>query len=192
MVELDRKAVQGGPAEARTFLEKLQALMIEFGPIDLEFFCGRRQKSGRLDLLKQKAAGGRDRLEFNDSFEFATQGLEPGALYLANLEPRGLDVDYYCLDLPNPVPNSKPDARPPRPIPLSVRIRRPEGAGLDLKVTLFDPLRHPLKTVVGPGEIRIDYPCETYGTFYLEVEPASIPDPWPSNTGYSLRYDVGP
>jgi hypothetical protein len=192
LVELDRRASLGDPADARTFLEKLQALMIEFGPLDHEFFCGRRQKDGRLDILKQKAAGGRDRLEFNDSFDFATGGLEPGGLYLANLEPKGLDVDFYRLELLNPTRDAPADARPPRPIPLAVRIRRPEGAGLDLKVTLFDPTRNPLKTVTGPGELRIEYSSAVYGTFYLKVEPFSIPDPWPGNTGYSVRYDVGP
>lgn len=192
IVELDRRAAAGGPAEERMLLEKAQAATLEFGPLDHEFLVGHRSKTGRLDLLKQKAAGGRDRNEFNDSFESATPGLEPGALLLANLDPQGLDVDYYRIELLNPVREAPPDAKAPRPIPLSIRLRWLEGASLPLKATLYDPAHRALKTAEGSGDLRLEQPVGAFGVYFLKVEPASIPNPWPSNTGYSLRYDVGP
>ncbi len=191
IVELDRRAQDGKAEDERAFLAKLQALLVECGPMDGGFLWGRRYRNGRLDDLKQQATRGKDPQECNDSFAMATE-IQGGALLLANLEPQGLDVDFYELQVPNPDPKASEGARPGTPIPLRVQLKRPDSATLDLKVTLFDLSKRPIKEAEMRGELKLDHPCDRYGTYFLKVEPLGAPTPWPTNTSYSLQYAVGP
>jgi hypothetical protein len=189
LVELDRRARDGTEEDKRAFLSKFQDIVIEFPTLDDGFFTN-PQKTGALDKLKQEASHGRDRMEFNDSFDLATD-LQEGTLAQANLEPRGLDVDFYRLWVMNPDKNTKPDDRPVTPVRLAIHLTRPEAAKLDLKVTVFDNSKRKIREGEMRGVLDLEHSCDTYGYYYLKVEPLGPVEPWPSNTSYSLRYKVG-
>ena len=186
IVDLDRRSRDGTKEDVRAFLVKLQGLLVDMGPLDEGFLWNRQPKSGRLDELKQLLSGGRDLQECNDSFDMATELVE-GELLQANMEPQGLDVDYYRLTVGAPAP-----AAPTRgPIPLRIRFRRPDSARLDLKVTLFDPSRRPVREAEMRGELLLEHACEGPGAYFLRVEPLRPADPWPDRTDYTLQHQTG-
>jgi hypothetical protein len=190
IVDLDRKAKSGKREDELALLAKMQSLLVDLGPLDLSYFWNRYRKDGRLDTLKRKLAGGRDPQECNDSFDLATD-LPPLTLIAANLDPPGLDVDYYRIAVLNPAPEAPSDASPTKPVPLTIHLHRPEGATLDLKATLFDTSRRPLRSVEGRGDFRLEQACDRYGIYFLKVEPLSPVGPWPPDTSYTLRYELG-
>ena len=189
IVELDRRSRGGKEEDQRAFLSKLQDLVVEMGQLDEGFFAN-PYKNGMLDELKRRASRGRDTWEFNDSFDFASE-LREGDLAQANIEPKGLDVDYYRVPVPNPSKNPGPDDRPSTPVGLTIHVRRPDAAKLDLKVTLFDSSKRPIRSAEMRGDLTLEHGCDRYGFYFVKVEPLAPVEPWPSDTSYTLRYVLG-
>jgi len=188
IVDLQERAKSGKPEDERSFLAALQGLLVQHGRVDDGFFWREYDPEAPLNKLKQKLAGGQDPLECNDSPYFASP-LKAGAFELANLEPRGMDMDYYMVTLA-PERGADPDAKPARPIP--VRLLFNEGITpppIRLKVTV----RHAEKTLaetVIEGRKGVDFTAAEFGAYLVKVEPDGQPDPWPERTRYSIQYRV--
>jgi hypothetical protein len=192
IVDLDRAAQSGKREDEMALLAKLQPLTLEYWTIDEGFFWHPRNPNVLLNRLKQKLARGKDLQECNDSFQTAWH-LVPGELILANIEPEGLDVDYYELDLPNPAKDAPPGSKPPRPITVNLLLSRPAGATLDLKASIYDsPAGKPLQVAEVRGRTSVKFMATSYGTYFIKVEALGPVSPWPENTSYHLLCNVEP
>lgn len=199
IVDLERKARSGRPEDERNLLEALQKLVIgcsDFSIPDREFFWAEGNPDALLNRLKRRVTGGRDSRECNDHFKMAW-GIREGETVLADLQPENLDVDFYRIYLPAPKagePEPAPEA-PPSPLPVTLFLQRPRYAGLDLRVTVFDGNREKLTEAVFPAssaEGRLEFRAGRYGTYFVKVEPAGDPGPWPPDTRYTLLWKRGP
>jgi hypothetical protein len=150
-----------------------------------------------LNALKMTLAKGEDVQECNDSIELASDFPE-GNLATANLAPEGLDVDVYALGLMQD-PRQQPQVlNPPRPMTVTMTFKRPASAGLDLKMTVYDPNRRVLmeqlldpKTLVSKDGLVLKFQAPDYGRYFLKIEaanPALLP--WPADTRYRFQYSV--
>ena len=189
VVDLERQARSGRPEDERAFLTALQKLVVEeggdFDTPDRKFLWMRGNPDSPLNRLKQRAAQGRDPQECNDAFKLASL-VEGDQMVRADLGPEGMDVDFYVIIVPPPkTRRGEPaPAAPPRPIPVTLLFRRPEGAALDLRVTVFNGMRDKLREEVVRKEASIEFPAEKYDLYYVKVEPAEDVRPWPPDTRY--------
>ncbi len=198
VVDLERKTRGGLPEDERAYLEALQKLVVEsgeFGVPDRDFLWSRFNPNAPLNRLKQKATGGRDPQECNDAFKMATPVPE-GALIQADIGPESTDVDFYQIALPPPNPGKGERApeSPPQPIPVALTLKRPEGARLGLRVSVYNGLRDRIKEDVfraSREELRIEFPADKYGAYYAKVEPAEEARPWPGDTRYFFICKTG-
>lgn len=196
IVDLERKARNGRPEDERGLLEALQKLVVECSDIgipDREFLWMEGNPDVLLNRLKRKVAGGRDPRECNDHFKMAW-AIREGESVQADLQPEGLDVDFYRFFIPAPegAPGEPPPASPPLPLPVTLHLRRPEGAALDLRISAYDGSREKLAEAVLPsslGEGRLEFRAARYGPYFVKVEPAGEPPrPWPADTRYTLSW----
>jgi hypothetical protein len=189
LVDLEYRSRSGKPEDERAFLELLQGLLTQYGAIDEQWFWSRYNPNALLNALKLKLIKRSDTQECNDSFDMATD-LHPGDLALADLAPEGLDVDYYWIEVEPPAGQDPPPVHPSRPVSLTLNFSRPETAKLDLKVTLFDPNRRPLKEQIVKREAKILTTVSEYGHYFLKVEADPPTLPWPPDTRYKFKYSV--
>ncbi len=196
VVDLEKRARSGRPEDERAYLEALQKLVVEeSGDLDTpdrQFLWVEGDPKAPLNRLKQKAAQGRDPQECNDAFKLAFF-LEEGAMVAADLSPEGLDVDFYRFDLPSPrgADGQPPQKSPSRPIHVRLLLQRPQGAGLGLRVTLYNNTRDKLREVLVRKDSAIEFDAGEYGTYFVKVEPAEDARPWPPDTRYFIRYKAG-
>jgi hypothetical protein len=196
LVDLELKARSGKPADQLALLAHLQKLLVECGPIDEQWLWTRWDPHAMLNALKMKLAKGEDTQECNDSIDMATDFGE-GSLAAANLAPEGLDVDVYGLAV-LPPGNLKPaPPAPPRPVTVAMNFRRPATAGLDLKMTFYDPNRRvmmeqPLdpKALATPKGLTIKVPVANWGRYFVKIEPVNPAPPWPADTRYLFQYSL--
>jgi hypothetical protein len=196
LVDLELKARSGKPEDQLALLSRLQKLLVECGPIDEQWLWTRWDPHAMLNALKMKLAKGEDTQECNDSIDLASD-LAEGSLAAANLAPEGLDVDVYALAVVPP-PNLKPaPLAPPRPVTVAMNFRRPATAGLDLKLTFYDPSRRvmmeqPLdpKALVTPKGLTIKVPVNGWGRYFVKIEPVNPAPPWPADTRYLFQYSL--
>ncbi|RPH38711.1 MAG: hypothetical protein EHM91_13480, partial [Planctomycetota bacterium] len=182
IVDLTEKAKSKKPEDLLAQLALVQGLLVRHGPIDEHWLWSRYNPFAPLNALKQKLSD--DTQECNDSIEMGSE-ISPGDLAVATLAPEGLDVDYYWIGVPPP--DDQSPRQPARPMTLKFIFKRPAAARLDLKVTLFDRGRRPLKeevldpkAVAGKDGTVFAHQVSEYGRYFLKVEPAdpSI-RPWP-------------
>jgi tetratricopeptide (TPR) repeat protein len=188
LIDLQERANSGKPEDLRAFLEALQGALIKHGPIDDGFFWRPGEPDAPLNALKQKLAGGQDPQEFNDAEPFTTS-LKEGDFALANLEPPGLDQDYYGVQVEAPA-GADADARPAKP--LRVRLLFNQGITpppIRLKVTVRGHEGPLLETAV-EGRQELEFSAPAYGSYSVQVQPDGRPDPWPERTRYSFQYRV--
>jgi len=196
IVDLEVRARSKKPEDERALLAAVQSLLIQYGPIDEQWLWTRYNPHAMLNALKMRLAKGEDVQECNDSIELASDFPE-GNLATANLAPEGLDIDVYALGL-MPDPRQHPvSAVPPRPMTLTMTFKRPASAGLDLKMTLYDPNRRVLleqlldpKTLVSKEGVVLKYQAPDYGRYFLKIEAANPALPWPADTRYRFQYSV--
>lgn len=190
IVDLDFKARNGGEEDERALLRTMQDLIVTEGPLDDEFLWSRGNPQAPLNALKRKFSMNQDAQECNDSFMLATPVRE-GDLLQANLQPEGLDTDYYIVSTLPPPRQGVPEEKPPKPIPVKLKFGRPETAQLDLKVAVFDRLLQPLlEGTVVRGAQEVAFQADRYGLYFVKVEPAAPAAPWPADTRYTLRYST--
>ena len=196
LVDLELKARSRKPEDERKLLEVMQGLLVKYGPIDEQWLWTRYNPHAMLNALKMRMAKGEDTLECNDSIEMASDFPE-GNLAAANLAPEGLDVDVYALLLMPPAGAQAQRAPPPRPMTVTLNFKRPPTAKLDLKVTVFDPVRRVmLQQVLNPAamttpkglDLKVQAP--EYGRYFLQIEAADPALPWPADTRYRFQYSV--
>jgi hypothetical protein len=195
LVDLELKARSGKVEDQRALLARLQGLIVECGPVDEQWLWTRYNPHAMLNALKMKLAKGEDTQECNDSIEMASDFPE-GNLAAANLAPEGLDVDFYSVLVSRPNVQPPPEV-PPRPVAITMTFKRPATAGLDLKMTFYDPNRRVLleqvldpKTLATPKGLTIKTPAAVYGRYYLKIEAANPALPWPADTRYSFQYSL--
>ena len=80
---------------------------------------------------------------------------------------------------------------------LTLTFKRPATAGLDLKMTLYDPgrrtiLEQPLdpKALGSKDGLAVKVPAPDYGRYFLKIEAANPALPWPADTRYRFQYSV--
>jgi hypothetical protein len=188
LVDLEFKARSKRPEDELAYLELLQSLLVQYGPIDEQWFWNRYDPHAVLNALKMRIVKGEDVQECNDTFDMATE-INPGDLSLANLAPPGLDVDFYRIKVEPPAEVNPAPLAPPRPVTVKLIFTRPPTAKLDLKVTFLDPNRRPMKEMLVRSGGTVDLKVPAYARYYLKVEAAS-PPPWPDDTRYGLQYAV--
>jgi hypothetical protein len=193
IVDLAEKARSQKPEDQLALLTLLQGLLVRHGPIDEHWLWSRYNPLSLLNSLKTRLSD--DTQECNDSFEMGT-ALNPGDLAVATLAPEGLDVDYYMIPLAPPEAQ-RSATKAARPMTLRITFKRPAAARMDLKVTLLDPGRKPLKeevldpkAITGKDGVVFIHTMSDYGMYFLKVEPADPSRPWPAQTRYQLQYDV--
>jgi hypothetical protein len=192
VVDLAARARSERAEDDRAFLALVQKLYEDHGPLDDGFLWNPRNPDAPLDRIKRRAAGGKDLQEYNDLAQTASE-LRPGNLLLANLEPRGLDVDWYAFILANPDPQASADAPPPAPLKAVLRFNQgiaPPPIGL--KVRVVDPSGRTLAETVIRGRQDLPLSVPSYGSCRVRVEPDGQPDPWPPTTAYSLQIVLPP
>ena len=196
LVDLEQKARSGKPEDELALLVKLQGVLVKHGPIDEYWLWNRYNSTAMANRLKQKLT--KDTQECNDSLDLGTD-LRPGDRAVANLAPEGHDVDCYWMVFAAPDGMQPPPARPPRPATLKLTFHRPASARLDLKVTVYNASRQPVKEEVldpkalaTPEGMTIPFPAPDYGRYFLKVEPANPSGPWPPDTRYQFHYEVEP
>jgi hypothetical protein len=195
----ERAARTGRPEDERALVAELQRVLIEVCPpetiLDNSFYWDPVDRSALLSRLKKKLAaaqGTTDEQECNDDFKMAS-GIKPGELYQANLEPQGLDTDFYAMNFSHPLgPAAPPGARPDPPIPVRLRFSRPDASRIDLDVRLFDPLRKEIGRAEVRGRAQIRFEVRAFGPHYVRVAPLGNPSPWPEDTRYSLQAEIAP
>jgi tetratricopeptide (TPR) repeat protein len=199
VVDLEVRARSGRPEDERAYLEALQKVVVEdggeFGVPDRDFLWGDGNPNAPLNRLKQKLAGGRDPQECNDAIKMATYVPE-GQLLMADLSPEGMDVDFYKVLLAPPKgPQGEPvPKRPPSPVRMTFRIKRPQGAGLDLRITVMNGVREKVREAVSRAsadEAAVEFDAADYGGYFLKVEAAEEIRPWPKDTRYFLMVQAG-
>jgi len=194
IVDLEYKARSGKREDRLELLKLLQGLILQYGPIDEQWLWGRFNPHALLNRTKLSLTNGDDVQECNDRPDMAWI-LSPGEEALqANLAPEGLDVDYYITEVqpPDPPPGVARLQVPPQPIPLTYTFTRPPGPSMPLKITLFDADRKPMleETVTSGRALKVA--VTSYGRYLLKIEAASPELPWPQETRYGLKVDVGP
>jgi len=163
--------------------------------LDDGFFWLPGNPEAPLNRMKIKASGGKDLQECNDAPRMAWE-LNPGDLALANLEPAGMDVDYYLLWLKAPQKDDdghghdRAPRKPDHPLEVKLLLDRTEAGKMDLKITVTDSLHRVIKEGEARGRQEIRFEAPNYGTYYVKVEPLGTPSPWPPDTGYKFRYEV--
>jgi hypothetical protein len=197
---MEVRARSGRAEDERAYLEALQELVVveggEFGVPDREFLWDDGNPDVPLNRLKQKLTGGRDAQECNDAFKMASFVPE-GHLVMADIGPEGMmDVDFYKIVLPPPKGREGETApkHPPSPIRVTFKIKRPQGAGLDLRITAMTGAKEKLKEEVSrpsQEETLFEFPAAEYGLYYLKVEPAAETRPWPRDTRYFFMFRTG-
>ena len=207
LVDLEERAEGGEPKAERAYLEKLQALIAQgdfAGALDDGHLWSPAHVNPEapLNRLKRKASGEQDASECNDAFKMATW-FALGRHFTANMEPQGLDTDYYMIPLSPPQDDHGHVKLLPLVAPrIAVTFTRPDSAKLDLKVTIFDRLRRPVKveargkaeivseaTVVEVrGKAEIVFEAKDYSSHYVKVEPLDPAAPWPKDTRYYITW----
>lgn len=194
VVDLEVRARSGRPEDERAYVEALQKVVVEdggeFGVPDREFLWSDANPMAPLNRLKVKLTGGRDPQECNDAVKMATY-VADGQMVAADLSPEGMDVDFYktILAPPKPPEGETPPSRPSSPIRVAFRLKRPQGAGLDLRLTAMNGAQEKIGEVVSrasAGEAAVEFLAAEYGVYYLKVEPAEASRPWPPDTRYFL------
>jgi hypothetical protein len=192
VLDLAARARSERAEDDRAFLALVQKLYEDHGPLDDGFLWNPRNPDAPLDRIKRRAAGGKDLQEYNDLAQTASE-LGPGNLLLANLEPRGLDVDWYAFILTNPDPQASANAPPPAPLKAVLRFNQgiaPPPIGL--KVRVVDPSGRTLAETVIRGRQDLPLSVPSYGSCRVRVGPDGEPDPWPPTTAYSLQIVLPP
>jgi hypothetical protein len=196
LVDLADRARSRKPEDERALLQLMQELLVRYGPIDEQWLWTRHNPHAALNALKMRLVRGEDTLECNDSIDLATD-FNAGDLATANLAPEGMDVDVYGLALYPPGDQTPAPAAPARPMTLTMTFKRPAAAKLDLKATLYDPNRRPIKDwrldpkeLVAPNGVVLRVPASEYGRYFLKVEAADPALPWPPDTRYRFQYSV--
>jgi hypothetical protein len=158
-------------------------------PLDEGFVWSRSDAKAPLNALKRRVAGEADAGEFNDGWLQGTDVVE-GTLTGANIAPAGLDVDWYWLrnDAPRVERGERPADAPPAGLKLKILFARPEGSGVELKVTIADPLRRDVRTVEVRGKAEIVVPADRYGIWSMKVEPLNPAAPPAPDTRYFFQY----
>jgi hypothetical protein len=193
IVDLTEKAKSKKREDELALLALLQGLLVKYGPIDEHWLWSRYNPFAPLNALKARISD--DTQECNDSFEMGTE-ITPGDLAVATLAPEGLDVDYYWIPVPRQ--DNQAPTRSSKPMTLKFTFKRPAAARLDLKVTLFDRERRPLKEEVldpkaaaSKDGVIFTHQVQDYGRYFLKVEPADpAVRPWPAQTRYQLMVDI--
>jgi hypothetical protein len=189
-VQAVARAESGRPEDLRAAVRLLEEIILpQVYPLDGGFLWNRYQKGATLNELKRRLAGGLDPFESNDSLQTATD-LSPGIKAAANLAPEGGDVDFYWMNAPAP-PGADPAKPPVPPLRATVTLSRPEGARMDLKLTVLGPDAQPLKTeeFTGPPKVVV-LNLPLYGLYRIKVEALRPAGPWPADTRYELRTEI--
>lgn len=186
IVDLEYKARGGRLEDQMALLRVLQGVLVEFGPIDDQWFWNRNSPHALLNALKMKMTKGLDTQECNDTFDLASD-LNPGDLALANLAPEGLDVDYYGIVVYPPPQIQPPPAQPPKPVVVSLDLK-PEAAGFRFKATFYDQNRKKLREELVTQRTVIKMALPEYGRYFLKVEADPPEPPWPPDTRYRFQY----
>jgi hypothetical protein len=187
LVDLERKARSGRPEDERAYVAAIQNLLVKHDPLDENLFWSRYDPAAPLNSRKQKLARGLDDQECNDSFLMAT-AINPGDYAMATLDPEGMDVDFYWIKVESSAKGEHAPSKPPRPVRVRVMLTRPPGAKLDLRATVFDTARRPIRQEIlrGSGETLFEAP--DYGIYGFKIEPDAPVSPWPADTRYSFQY----
>jgi hypothetical protein len=194
LVDLEVKSRSGKRQDQLELMKLLQDLLIQYGPIDENWFWNRYNPRSLLNSLKLSLITDKttricpDIQECNDSLDMGTD-LNPGDLVLANLAPEGLDVDCYWIMVVPPPELKPPPPHPARPVTVTATLTR--TGKLPLKATFYDTARRPIREdVLKEGETKIQFSANDWGRYFLKVEAATSTLPWPDDTRYKFQYSV--
>lgn len=188
LVDLELKARSRKPEDERALLAHLQGLIVKHGAIDEMWLYNKYNPLALLNAVKMRVAKD-DTMECNDSFDMVSD-LRAGDLATVNLAPEGLDDDYFGVYVANPDPNSH-SLVAPKPVQVTMELKRPIRQGLKVKWSLYNPSRQLLKEEVAeltdrPTLIRWNAP--EYARYYLKIQMEPPTLPWPADTRYHFQY----
>lgn len=168
-----------------TYVQVLDSIARECGYID-DGHLRRPLSDHRIDLSQEVLRGilWKDEDEFNDLDAYAS-GLVAGQGKVATLTPRG-DVDVHAFL----VRGGDQPGNGFKPVTVTLHVLR--VGQLPLRVTVrFGQKVLKEYLVEGTEDVPEYFKAERPGSYYVEVRPATAPDPHPADTRYGILVEVG-